>query len=336
MGRKNADSWQNRAALSTTAFSRTFRLLLCKQCGAPLQLPPEGGSVQCSYCGTTSQLVPKPRVDPALFVKQRVDEATRYQKLRMQDASTPAVPPGLEPYLIADGTLNPAMTAHAFQDWQRTYAEVQGGAPFGSQDRLQFLTRHLFDSYVLANDVTRGRALIESSMELLDSAPIDSQAKRPGLAGPIALAAVIGGPGVLIGVGFIVASFFTAPGALTDDGYPLDSFFLMMGAIFSITFPIGPAIVVLFAIRRRARFDRFMRIGLDATGRVIGAERTNLKVNGVPQYELRLRVIAASRPPYEVSVKELVPTMQMHSLMGSNIPIKIDPQDRNSVFMVPR
>jgi hypothetical protein len=145
-----------------------------------------------------------------------------------------------------------------------------------------------------------------------------------------------GDPGALIGVGFIVASLFTAPGALTDDGYPLDSFFLLMGAIFSITFPIGPAIVVLFAIRPRPRFDRFMSIGLDETGQVIGAERANLKVNGVPQYELRLRVFAASRPPYEVSVKELVPTMQMHSLMGSNIPIKIDPQDPNSVFVVPR
>ena len=43
-------------SLATTLFRYDVRILMCEQCGAPLDAAPEGGHVACRFCQARNQI----------------------------------------------------------------------------------------------------------------------------------------------------------------------------------------------------------------------------------------------------------------------------------------
>jgi len=137
----------------------------------------------------------------------------------------------------------------------------------------------------------------------------------------------------IIGLGFLTAAFFVDEHALTDDGFSLRWFFVVMGASFA-GLPLLIGLVMRLGGGRRRRV---LAHGLDGVGEVIDVRQTGVYVNKQPRMAIRLRVTEGLEPPFEAEVRTIVPLHQVgHITPGLNLPVKIDPKDRNRVFLIPK
>ncbi|MCA9618352.1 MAG: hypothetical protein KC731_05005 [Myxococcales bacterium] len=157
--------------MATTAYSHQLRILLCPNCGAPLQAPTAGGQTPCPYCHVATQTAVRDEsAELARAQASRPDqEPARFERLRAQDGKPLMPPPSLQHFAVG-GRLPESMVPQAVQEWQRARQEVQAGAPYPSQERLYFLTLMLQDYYATANDDQRRRAVVETALELLPAA----------------------------------------------------------------------------------------------------------------------------------------------------------------------
>jgi DNA-directed RNA polymerase subunit RPC12/RpoP len=74
-------------------FDFDSRVLMCGNCGGPLQTGHTGGNVTCDYCGTVSVFTPR-REDPVepVAAVSNMSEEERIALLNRQDGSPPAIP----------------------------------------------------------------------------------------------------------------------------------------------------------------------------------------------------------------------------------------------------
>jgi hypothetical protein len=126
-------------------FSRELRLLLCPQCGAPIEAAIAGGVVACNYCRASLML---PARDESHDVARAaapppMGEAERFQRLREQD-HTPLVPPPAIQHLCINGHLALHLFQQARVEFKRARQEVAAGSSFGAAERLYFLTLALY------------------------------------------------------------------------------------------------------------------------------------------------------------------------------------------------
>jgi len=170
------------ATVTKTIYSHETRLLICGHCGAPLEVPTAGGHVTCNYCGRHSQLGGRDeRADiAAARSKQPVNEPERFQRLMAQDGKPLMPPQSLQHYLVGGG-MPQQLVPGALQDWNSARAEVQAGGPYGTHERLYFLTLLLNGALGSMNDEQRRRALLETTLEVLNT-PRHKQVLRCTLA----------------------------------------------------------------------------------------------------------------------------------------------------------
>ena len=91
----------------TTDFSYEIRVLMCKQCGGPLDADINGGAFECDYCGVTNHIVPRQAAAPPEPPAQaQVDDGVRLSRLRAQ-AGRPIPPPASVDKLLKKGMLKP-------------------------------------------------------------------------------------------------------------------------------------------------------------------------------------------------------------------------------------
>ena len=148
--------------MARTLYTTEIRMLLCPNCGAPLEAPLAGGRLRCSHCGQSSELAGRRQETVS---RSTLSEAERFDKLRAQDGKPMMPPPNLR-HFMQGGGLAPQLAADALADWQRARAEVAAGASFGSQERLYFLTLLLYGHYS-KTDEARTRAMLETVLDLL-------------------------------------------------------------------------------------------------------------------------------------------------------------------------
>ena len=74
--------------------------------------------------------------------------------------------------------------------------------------------------------------------------------------------------------------------------------------------------------------------GLDASVTVAAARQTTAQVNFDPILELDLTVMAAGRPPYPATVRQIVPQLYLSKVQpGANLVAKVDPADANAIWI---
>lgn len=162
-----------------TTFSAEVRVLICLNCGAPLEANIAGGSTTCRFCNTVNQLTR--RNDQALFqpmAHARLPEPERLRLLRAQDGRL-LLPPESLKSLFPNGQLPSWKVPEAMAVWQAVRQELEqtGAADFGGAERLLFLTVILGNHFAAQNDALRQRAMFESALEAF-SVPRHQQIMR--------------------------------------------------------------------------------------------------------------------------------------------------------------
>lgn len=151
----------------TSAYTTQVRLLLCGNCGAPHDAPPNGGVIACKFCGAQSQLAPRAQLPAfAPMTRTQLSEPERLLRLRMQD-NRPLLPPqGIAHLFGPGGEIPPWKEQEVFAAWQSCRKRAATGA-LDAAEELFFLTEALGNKFVQASDWTRHRAMLESALEAL-------------------------------------------------------------------------------------------------------------------------------------------------------------------------
>jgi DNA-directed RNA polymerase subunit RPC12/RpoP len=152
----------------TTLFRYDVRILLCEQCGAPLDAAQEGGHIACRYCRAQNQIGRRntTMVGAATAGRPRMPEPERLMRLRAQDGRPMAPPPGVEHLFGPSGTIEPWKMQEALTVWQQTRSEVRATGSPAAAERLHFLTVVLAAMVGMQGDAHRQRALLESALDV--------------------------------------------------------------------------------------------------------------------------------------------------------------------------
>jgi hypothetical protein len=77
-----------------------------------------------------------------------------------------------------------------------------------------------------------------------------------------------------------------------------------------------------------------MENGIDATATITVVRQGAAMVNFQPVVEVDLTVLPDGLPPYPVTVKQVVPQVQLAQVQpGTNVRVKVDPDDPSSVWI---
>lgn len=146
------------------SFGTQIRILLCPNCGAPMETPVAGGQTHCRYCNAVGQLAA--RDDRPLFQPgvQPLSEDQRLARLRTQDGKPLVAPPALQG-LLEGGGLAAWKVQEALSIWQSTRQELAATQNYEAAERLLFLTMMLANHFAGQNDELRRRAMFESALE---------------------------------------------------------------------------------------------------------------------------------------------------------------------------
>lgn len=156
--------------MTQSTFTHQYRLLICSNCGASLNVALDGGATTCRYCNATAVFKPRTEIHDIASLRSTpaADEYDRYQKLKAQESRQMLPPAGLE-HLIVGGRLPVQLLSQAQNEWQGLIREVQGGAPMGVQERFFFLTFALVQALGNrgAEEEARRRGVLETAIEML-------------------------------------------------------------------------------------------------------------------------------------------------------------------------
>lgn len=154
--------------MTTTLFRYDVRILMCEQCGAPLDAAQEGGRVACRYCRATNQIGRRntTMVGAATANRPRIPEPERLMRLRAQDGRPMVPPPGVAHLFGSNGMIEPWKMQEALTVWQQTRAEVRATGSPAAAERLHFLTIVLSSMLGTQGEAHRQRALLESALDV--------------------------------------------------------------------------------------------------------------------------------------------------------------------------
>jgi uncharacterized Zn finger protein (UPF0148 family) len=155
--------------MNKTVFTRELRLLLCPNCGAPIEGALTGGSVSCPYCHATAFLTARDeRRDVASAAAQpTMSESERFQRLRAQNHVPWLSPPPALLHLCVDGRIPPDHIAQAFAELQRARQELLAGGSFGAAERLYFVAIMIYEHLAPQRRDAEIRALLETARDVL-------------------------------------------------------------------------------------------------------------------------------------------------------------------------
>ncbi len=143
-------------------FTYEIRVLMCTQCGGPLETDTGGGNFKCDYCGVINQIMP--RQIETQVESETISEKDRLTRLWAQDGK-PLPPPDSIKGLIINGEIPASKVDEAIGVFNSTRKEVASSSDYAAGERLTYLTLVLYNYYVKTNDKKRQRAILESAVE---------------------------------------------------------------------------------------------------------------------------------------------------------------------------
>lgn len=85
--------------------------------------------------------------------------------------------------------------------------------------------------------------------------------------------------------------------------------------------------------RRSKRKLRLLRNGKVARARIVEVDQTSVQINGSPLIRIRLLVEPPGRPPFEATVKEVLPQFLQSRLNADTVTVRYDPDDTGRVVV---
>ena len=130
----------------------------------------------------------------------------------------------------------------------------------------------------------------------------------------IGLLTLAGGVIAMVLAIFGIGSFFTAPTPL------------IIGVVFTL---VGRG------IKNSAAKAAYLREhGISCKGSVVGIQRTGVKINNVPQFNITVQVMRDGQAPYNASAKMLLPPGSAGQFKpGLVLPVRVDPNDPQAIMI---
>jgi len=151
-----------------SAFSTEVRILTCPHCGAPIQLAPQGGQIQCAFCHAPLTLAARDDASLQQGGPFLLSEAERNEGLWAQARSfgRKILPPEMNAVLMG-GALTADRVGAALGIW-RTYCQRSTAGDHASGEYAVLITGPISSYFgVVAKDLQRQRALLESTLDAL-------------------------------------------------------------------------------------------------------------------------------------------------------------------------
>lgn len=147
-----------------TAFTTQARVLLCQQCGAPIEVANAGGLSPCSFCHAQNRIVGRSEtgVAPA---RQPISEQERFARLSAQCDRPWILPESIKPF-YEDGVVPDWKMDEALAVWKQTRTQVESTHDSEAAERLFALTIVIAQTYGEKKDPLRHRAMFESSLDV--------------------------------------------------------------------------------------------------------------------------------------------------------------------------
>ncbi len=152
-----------------SAFGHELRVLLCPQCGAPVEVTSAGGGVAtCRFCGAQAQVqVRDDSLDQVLRPqRQPLQENERLVRLRQQTGK-PLLPPGNVSHLFDAGAIPPWRLNEALGVFQAARNDSLAAGRPDAGEAVYFLAMALASLFGEQKDPSRQRAVLESALEAL-------------------------------------------------------------------------------------------------------------------------------------------------------------------------
>lgn len=154
--------------MSKTAYSYSIRVLSCPSCAAPIEVPTEGGTVSCRYCGSTVEITPRDEKATQILSSVTggdISEEDRIKRLRAQDGRPKALPAELLP-LFRKGEIPSWKQAEAEAHWKLLIGRLRKSPELPIAEQLFILTLKLADQIDIGSHGQKRRGLIESALEV--------------------------------------------------------------------------------------------------------------------------------------------------------------------------
>ncbi len=148
-------------------FELSTRVLSCDHCGAPVEVPIEGGQVSCRYCNATVIVTARPVIQPRAATSADVSvvaEGTRLAKLREQNPNA-EIPPLHLLRLCSGLLLETDKRPRALELFQAARKKLAEGDDAEAERDLYFLAILFSNYYRKEGDYLRLRAFLESALE---------------------------------------------------------------------------------------------------------------------------------------------------------------------------
>jgi hypothetical protein len=151
---------------SATTFSTQARVLMCQNCGAPIEAANASGRSDCTFCTAQNQIVGRNQTLVAPVRAVPLSEEERIARLRAQCGQPWLIPPSL--VALQEDSVIPAWKMdEALAVWKQTRAEVDTTHSPDAAERLIFLCLLLAQTYKKQNDLARWRAAYESTLDTI-------------------------------------------------------------------------------------------------------------------------------------------------------------------------
>jgi len=143
-------------------------VLLCRQCGAPLDAPANATAIKCGYCGVTTIIEhERKEVKPEQAAHSaEVTEEKRLADLKTQDGRV-IMPPLPILGMMKAGGLNPEKLSEAESLWKTMRQVLEAGPDEKAEKELFFLVLIIGQYYRIAHDYLRSRAYYETALQLV-------------------------------------------------------------------------------------------------------------------------------------------------------------------------
>lgn len=136
---------------------------------------------------------------------------------------------------------------------------------------------------------------------------------------------------ILIGGGFIAASYYVSPDALTDDGFPLNTFLFWMGVFFAGLPIVLMAMIGLFSSNANAKAEYLAENGIQGEATVINITDTGTRINDNPRIHIDLEIRLEGYDPYQLRKSMVVPLIRLPQVQpGQMVQVLVDPTDREN------
>ena len=148
------------APAERSAYTAELRVLVCANCGAPVDVAVQGGLFHCQYCSAQARVPARAELHASMPIEApRIPEHERLRRLREQEGLPLLPPPGIAHLFGPGGTFPAWREKDVFARWESARQRT-------SMQALDAAEELVFLNVVIGNELIRSKEWKRTQSEL--------------------------------------------------------------------------------------------------------------------------------------------------------------------------